>query len=359
MTKKTTLNLLLLILTNVLFSQIPQDYYDTAENLSGDALKLQLNLIIDNHTEFEYTVFGNSSTDVWDILEDTDRDPNNPNNVILLYSGQSVNGPQHFNGGNGWIREHVWAKSRGDFGTDIGPGTDVHALRPLDLTTNVNRNNRSFDNCTSCEDVIDQWGNNTGSKRDTNSYSFEPRDEVKGDVARMIFYMAVRYEGTDGYVDLEPSYSVVPLGNNDPIHGKWSTLLEWNNQDPVDDWERNRNNIIYNSYQNNRNPFIDYAELAEHIWGTLTDVPWSEALNTNEFNETTITVYPNPTSNNINIKGLKEDTQVKIYDALGRLVQTKLLNSNTTTINVSKLKGIYIARITTSNKTISKRIIVK
>ena len=108
----------------MVFGQAPDTYYDTAENLADDALKTGLNEIINNHTEFTYT---SPSTDVWDILKQTDRDPDNSENVILIYSGVSVNGAQEYNSGNGWTREHVWAKSRGDFGTARGPGTDVHA----------------------------------------------------------------------------------------------------------------------------------------------------------------------------------------------------------------------------------------
>ena len=213
----------------IISGQVPSGYYDSANNLADDNLKYALNQVIDNHTEFNYT---SSSTDVWDILKETDKDPNNSENVILIYSGISINGAQEYNSANGWTREHIWAKSRGDFGTAIGVGTDVHALRPLDNTTNSKRSNRSFNNCTTCEDVIDKWGNTTGSKKDANDWSFEPRDEVKGDVARMMFYMAVRYEGLDSYPDLELTESMLPQGNKEPIHGVLSTLLEWHRNDP-------------------------------------------------------------------------------------------------------------------------------
>jgi endonuclease I len=132
----------------------------------------------------------------WGILKETDRDPNNADNVILMYSGISVNAPQEYNNTNGWTREHIWAKSRGDFGTSTGIGTDVHALRPIDNTTNRARNNRSFNNGAICVEVTDKWGNVTGSQKDANDWSFEPRDQVKGDVARMIFYMAVFTAGS-------------------------------------------------------------------------------------------------------------------------------------------------------------------
>lgn len=80
----------------------------------------------------------------------------------------------------------------------------------------------------------------------------------------MLFYMAVRYEGDSGEVNLELNNQV----NNGtaPYHCKLAVLLEWNEQDPVDAFERNRNEVIYNEYQHNRNPFIDHPEWASAIW---------------------------------------------------------------------------------------------
>lgn len=341
---------------SILLSQIPTDYYKTANGYADDDLKSKLNQIIANHTIFPYT---SSDTDIWDILKETDKDPNNSENVILVYSGVSINGDQEFNFGNGWIREHVWAKSRGNFGTDEGPGTDVHALRPLDLTTNVERNNRSFDICTNCQNVMDRWGNDTGSKIDKIQYSFEPRDAVKGDVARMLFYMVVRYEGLDGYTDLEPSQSIVPLGNNDPIHGAWPTLMEWNRIDPVDDWERNRNDIIYYSYQNNRNPFIDHPELAEHLWGIQTGISWYDTnLSTADLSDIQIKLYPNPANDIIKIKELSGKATVTIHDMLGRKVLVTKIDTNQNTIDTSQLSGMYILNISLDKKVFTKRILV-
>ncbi len=252
---------ILLLFTVATEAQIPDGYYDTAEGKTGIALKAALYQIIKDHTEFSYT---SSATDVWDILKETDRDPDNADNVILLYSGLSVNAAQEYNNGNGWTREHVWAKSRGDFGTDLGAGTDVHHLRPENDATNSARNNRWFD----YSDIPHYYnGNPTGNYYSDENWTWEPRDAVKGDVARMIFYMATRYEGENGEPDLEV-IDYLPADNNtkDPIHAKLSALLEWHVFDPVDDWERNRNDIIYSNYQHNRNPFIDHPEYVALIW---------------------------------------------------------------------------------------------
>ncbi|CAL9555988.1 endonuclease I family protein [Streptomyces cellulosae] len=225
------------------------DYYEGAEGKTGEALKSALNSIISDQTKLSYSA-------VWDALKDTDEDPSNSGNVILLYSG--VSRSKSANGGNtgDWNREHVWAKSHGDFGTSTGPGTDLHHLRPEDVQVNSIRSNKDFDNGGSAVT------NGGGSL--TDSDSFEPRDAVKGDVARMIFYMAVRYEGTDGWPDLEPNNSV--SNGSAPYIGKLSVLKEWNEQDPPDAFEQHRNDVIYESYQHNRNPFIDHPEWVESIW---------------------------------------------------------------------------------------------
>lgn len=224
-------------------------YYDAAIGKTGAALKSALHNIIDDHTEISYS-------NVWTALRETDEDPNNSNNVILLYTGRSQS--KFTNGGNvnDWNREHVWAKSHGDFGTSMGAGTDLHHLRPTDVSVNGTRSNLDFDN-----------GGNEHSEASGNYYdsdSWEPRDSVKGDVARMLFYMAVRYEGDSGEIDLELNNKV----NNGtaPYHGKLSVLLQWHKQDPVDNFERTRNEIIYTDYQHNRNPFIDHPEWASAIW---------------------------------------------------------------------------------------------
>ncbi|GAA3854344.1 hypothetical protein GCM10022243_19840 [Saccharothrix violaceirubra] len=225
-------------------------YYRTALGKSGPALKSALNVIIRTNTKISYDA-------VWNALKVTDQDPGNPANVILLYSGRSQSKSTNGGGVNDWNREHVWAKSHGDFGTATGPGTDLHHLRPEDVSVNSERGNKDFDNGGSA--VAEAPGNRTDAD------SWEPRDAAKGDVARMIFYMAVRYEGNDGYVDLELNDSV--SNGSAPYLGRRSVLLQWNLQDPPDAFERDRNQKIYDQFQHNRNPFVDHPEWATSIWG--------------------------------------------------------------------------------------------
>ncbi|NQV30918.1 MAG: endonuclease [Candidatus Marinimicrobia bacterium] len=280
------------LLSSMGFSQIPAGYYDTAMGLSGAGLKSALNDIIQGHTSFPYT---DSQTDVWDILKQTDKDPNNSSNVILLYTGWSVNAAQEYNNENGWSREHVWAKSRGilydGFGSqDDVAATDVHHLRPADITVNSARNNRWFDYCSI--PYIDE-GINTGSFTSTDAeWVWQPRDEVIGDVARMMFYMATRYEGEDGEPDLELINEFpVDRYTNDPVFAKLSTLIAWHNMDPVDEFEQNRNNVIY-GFQGNRNPFIDHPEYVQLLWNGETVV---------NFQRSSLSVYEDEGSINVNV----------------------------------------------------------
>jgi endonuclease I len=225
------------------------DYYAPVSGKTGAALKSGLHQLIKNNTKLTYD-------QVWDALKATDQDPNNSANVILVYSGRSQSKTSNGGGANDWNREHVWAKSHGDFGTATGPGTDIHHLRPEDVSVNANRGNKDFDAGGS------PAAEAPGSYTDADSW--EPRNAVKGDVARMIFYMAVRYDGDDGFADLEPNDSV--NNGSNPKMGRLSVLRQWSAQDPPDAFEQRRNQVIYDVYQHNRNPFIDHPEWVSSIW---------------------------------------------------------------------------------------------
>ncbi|MEV5815821.1 endonuclease I family protein [Streptomyces mutabilis] len=235
--------------TTTTASDYDSTYYKDAVGKTGDSLKSSLHAIISDQTKLSYSA-------VWDALKVTDQDPADSGNVILLYSG--ISRSKSLNGGDtgDWNREHVWAKSHGDFGTSTGPGTDIHHLRPEDVRVNSVRGNKDFDNGGS--GFTDSGGSLTDSD------SFEPRDAVKGDVARMIFYMAVRYEGGDGWADLEVNGSVD--NGSSPYIGKLDVLKQWNDEDPPDAFEQRRNQVIYDDYQHNRNPFVDHPEWVEAIW---------------------------------------------------------------------------------------------
>lgn len=246
-------------------AQVPEGYYHPAQNLNGQALKSALHEIIKGHQEYPYT---STSTDVWDILKQTDKDPTDPSKVIGLYSGFKMDAAEEYANAQGWSREHVWAQSRGDFNTDDkGPGTDVHHIRAEDVSTNSARNNRNFNNCsTPYTDQAGKYNGPTPSFTSSTEYSWQPRAEMKGDVARMLFYVATRYEGQNGELDLELTEELQSESAKAPLHAKLSVLLIWHQEDPVSAEEINRNNIVF-QYQGNRNPFIDHPEFADRIWG--------------------------------------------------------------------------------------------
>jgi predicted extracellular nuclease/endonuclease I len=211
--------------------------------------------ISQNHKDLSYA-------EVWTALTETDEDPDNSDNVILLYRGISI--PKLSNGSgaassnpDNWNREHVWAKSHGGFKSEGKSGyTDIHHLRPTDISVNSTRGNLDFDAGGT------EIGEAPGNKVDSNS--FEPRDSVKGDVARMIFYMDARYEVSDANM---PDLKVVESTNTSgPELGRLCRLIEWHNADQVDAFEQKRNDTIY-EYQGNRNPFIDHPEWVATLYG--------------------------------------------------------------------------------------------
>lgn len=238
---------------------IPDGYYDGTENQDGVVLKALLNDIIQDHKEYEYTA---DTTDVWDILKITDRDPTNSQNVILIYSGISTRADVER---HGWQREHVWSQSHGQFGRSKGAGVDVHHLRPVNITHNGSSGKSNKDFYDGGQQMLLDGVHYGCYKTDS---TWEPRREVKGDIARMMFYMVIRYEGENGEPDLELINNANTSKNykDQPIYGDLETLLRWHELDPVDNWERRRNNIIYEDYQGNRNPFIDHPEFVALIW---------------------------------------------------------------------------------------------
>jgi endonuclease I len=330
----------------LLIGQIPSGYYNTAENKSDQALQLALHNIIDDHTDYPYS---SNSTDTWDILKVADADPNNANNVILIYTRESVNGPQEY---DGWNREHVWAKSRGDFGTSRPMGTDVHNLRASNINVNSTRSNYSFENCTSnsCEQT---YGNSYSS----SALVFEPRDEDKGDVARIIFYMVVRYEGDSGEEDLEMTESILSVSSKSPRHGVRSTLLEWHELDPVDDFERNRNDVIY-SYQGNRNPFIDHPELVDFLWGDQQQTSWNSSLSNPAQLVDRELFIPNPVQTSyVDIPPSIDVNTISLYNVQGR--QMSLSPVSADRIKMPTTSGIYFLQFVFGQSVVNKRILVK
>ncbi|MCX7626588.1 MAG: endonuclease [Candidatus Sumerlaeaceae bacterium] len=232
----------------------PTGYYDGANGLSGNALRQALHNIIKNHTVLPYT--SNTTTDTRAALKILDEDPNNSNNVLLHYKGTSVSKASF---GTSWNREHLWPQS---LGADVlPPNTDLHHIFAEDVIINSSRGNSVFDN-------VYPYHTNSAYGNYWTGTRFEVRDPQKGDVARALFYMDVRYNGTSGEPDLVLKNTVTPSYGE---MGVLSTLLQWHQLDPPDAREQLRNDQVYALFQQNRNPFIDHPEYVYLIWGPVTD----------------------------------------------------------------------------------------
>ena len=233
-------------------------YYEDAIGQTGQALLDELHISAAfNHNRMSYS-------QVWDALRYTDEDEENPDNVILIYTGRSQSKQFTSSGNNhpdAWNREHSWPKSHGFPSRGDWAYTDIHHLRPTDASVNSARGNLDFD--VGGTEISEAPGN----YRDSDS--FEPRDAVKGDVARMMFYMDVRYNGNDG-TGTDDLVLVNFSQTRGGELGDLCTLYDWHVQDPVSEEEIRRHSRIVER-QGNRNPFVDYPFWANEIWGQECD----------------------------------------------------------------------------------------
>ena len=222
----------------------PSYYSGVNFSKTGNALKSDLaTLITSTHTK---TI---SYSELQTLMKTSDVDPQNPANLLLIYGSQSSGTHQRSRPiGGSWNREHVYAKSKGtpNLGTS-GPGADGHHLRPADITLNSTRGSLLFDDGTGA----------TAYK--TSRGGWFPGDEWKGDVARILMYMYVRYNSRCLPLNITMNPSTYSSDFPD-------ILLKWNIEDPVSDFEKQRNSVVAQT-QGNRNPFIDNAYLATVIWG--------------------------------------------------------------------------------------------
>ena len=341
---------------------IPSTYYQQANGLSAEELKEALYQIVSNHVVFPYT---SSSTDTWDVLQQSDQDPTEHNNMILVYTGRSQdkgyrdgsgNYSQYENGNgtqsNSWNREHVWPKSHGFPDEDDNAYTDVHNLKPCDRSVNSSRGTKDFD--------FGGSQHNEANDCNTDTDSWEPPDYVKGDIARILFYMVIRYDpGFDhnnNTFDLELVDYTTP-NNNDPILGKLSSLIQWHNDDPIDDFEINRNEIIF-GFQENRNPFIDHPNLVNFLWGDNYGVVWNENLGNFDYEINNMKVFPNPSSGIINFGIDMAKEKIEIFTIRGEKVLEYIVkDTNRLELNLSS--GIYVLRSFTKSGLLNSKIVIK
>ena len=274
--------LVLLLVTFGVSAQPAPGYYDTADDSTSTALRQSLHEIIDDHVRYPYT---DTSTDTWDILEIADENQDNPGEVITVYRNASY---AKAGGGNSFYnREHSWPKSYGFpvLNDDNYPWTDAHHLFIADSGYNSSRSNKPFNLCgSSCSEKVTDVNNGRGgqgggypgdSNWTTGSFTagiWEVWSGRRGDIARALLYMDLRYEGGNHGVTGSPEPDLIltdnlslieasNTGSNEPVAymGLLSVLLDWHQQDPVDLIEFQHHEAVA-SFQGNRNPFIDHPE---------------------------------------------------------------------------------------------------
>lgn len=347
------------IIGYALYAQQPY-YNDVDLSLSGIALKEALATKITNtHTHtLDYS-------DVREAIKIVDLVPGQGTNVYLVYGftndlcpSSPSNDDEHkrrnksdFGGGGTceWNREHTYPKSLGtpNLGTS-GPGADAHMLRACDTQRNSQRGSKPFRDAT-------------GNSHIVNTNYWYPGDEWKGDIARMMMYMYLRYG--DRCLPIN-----VGFGNNVTNDVNMLELfLDWNAEDPVSELEVNRNSYLSNQSntygQGNRNPFIDNPYLATRIWGgqTAEDI-WGIYLSIEESKlSNQIIIYPNPATDRLflNLSETIHINTIKIFTSSGHLVNS-LESIPLEGISLQNLsKGIYYIKISTKQGVVVKQLIIK
>ena len=332
----------------VVTSTVPAGYYDSLEGLSGDGLRQGIQEIIANPAVVRKHTYG----DVTDILNQADQNPENSNEVWLMYveQGRAKYKFQSTASSTGsWNREHIYPQSRGGFsgGTsssaygmdvwlptsanDLSAGhSDAHHIRAEDGPENSSRSNRDFGS---------DYNGPAGSQGSWH-----------GDVARSLFYMAIRYNQLSVVPGNPPDTTMYQLGD-------LTFLLEWNHSDPADDFEMNRNNVVY-TWQYNRNPFIDYPDLADYIWGVKAGQVWSSSLSTTSNTGIEFVLYPNPATSTLYVGGLQVDGLLEIYNMSGQKLFQQTVTSNNP-IDLGLPTGMYVAKIASAGQVSVKKLLVK
>ena len=354
---KKTLSLIISLAFALLVSAQPANYYNSANGLSGNQLKVALHNIIKGHTSISYSQIWNAyySTDhrmddvskVWDMYSDR------PNGTPPYTYQLGTNQCGQYNGeGDCYNREHSMPSSW--FNDQSTPRTDLHHIFPVDGWVNNKRGNNAFGEVGSAS-----WTSQNGSKLGTcktpgfSGTAFEPIDEYKGDFARAIMYMSVRYYTEDG------SWSTSDMTNKSEIL-PWAItmLMRWNEQDPVSQKEIDRNNVIYNDYQHNRNPFVDHPEYARMIW----DPTWNTVAEEID----AVHLFPNPVESGqtLHLSGNSNlFDAIAIYDLSGRILfkaSGHAADDFAVTLPNNLTQGCYIIKIMRNNAVVKyEKLMVK
>lgn len=350
--KKILFPFFLLSLT-LLYAQPKAQYYSIAEGKSQAALKTALFTIIKNPSVVSYN-------GLWSAFQTTDKRADGK--VWDMYSNSTFTfGTDQDKGSGGtaegqfYNREHSFPKSWFD---DKSPMySDLFHLYPADKLVNNKRSNNAYGEVGTVK-WTSQNGSKLGTAKSGSGYSgtvFEPIDEYKGDFARTYFYMVTCYE------DKITSWSSPHLASNKyPGLNSWSIalLLKWSNQDPVSKKETDRNNAV-EKYQNNRNPFIDYPELAEYIWGNKMGQFWNSTPSGLEYLTMEFNVSLDVTQDFIIVETEETALSYVIYNINGQTLQVGNINNNDNQISISDFQnGLYLIKVQSENKIAIKKFII-
>jgi len=342
------------------FAQIPAGYYNTATG-TGYTLKTQLYNIIKGHIDRGYDgLYVTYQTSDKDIFYEND------GTVLDMYSENPTGvDPYNFSLGSGdrcgnytaegdcYNREHIIPQSV--FNEAEPMHNDAHFITPTDGKVNGVRSNFPHGKVGVASSTSQNGsklgpGLNSGYAAGYSGTVFEPIDEFKGDIARMYFYFATRYENVvSGY-----SYAMFNGTSTQVFTGAFKNiLLEWNRMDPVSDREISRNNAVY-ARQNNRNPYIDHPEYVNAVWGNPLATPTFDAL-------ADVTVYPNPSyDQKINIHSENDLDEIQLVNINGQIMlQIQKPVANDHNYELGNLpQGFYFLKLSAGNQMTTKKVLV-
>jgi len=331
------------------FSQIPAGYYDSANGLTGDALREELHQIIKGHTSISYDAIKDTyheQTDkkpngqVWDMYSDVPG--GTPPYTFNFVSGDQCG--NYADEGDCYNREHSFPQAW--FSSASPMQSDLFHVYPTDGKVNGMRSSYPYGNVATATKTSEN-GSKLGSSA-TAGYSgtvFEPLDEYKGDFARTYFYMVTRYS------DIASGWSSDMLTGNNLSSWAIDLMVEWDDLDPVSQKEIDRNNAVYN-IQNNRNPYIDDPQFVTDIWGgttpgdtTITPGDTTTPGDTNSVAQHIIkTIDVNYFDGVIHVNNiLKMNTELTVLSILGNKVASYTLKNTQENIPLKLQSGIYIA----------------
>lgn len=362
---KRLLQLSLLFLFFIVEAQAPSNYYNSTQGKSGFELKTELYQIIsENHAPQTYT-------DAWTFFENNDATPEG--NVLDIYSNCTFNfGTPEFGGnqdtGSGgnteceyFNREHVFPRSWFGGASTLPEYSDIINLLPTDKKVNSERGAYVFAEVSNAN-FVSSNGTARGNSI-TPGYSgtaFEVIDEYKGDIARIYFYMATRYENAiEFWLGNNENGDFYLDGSSDQVYQDWviDLLYDWHVNDPVDQKEIDRNNAAF-EFQGNRNPFVDQPDFVCAIWDVDED---NCTFSSSEFTlKDEISIYPNPASNGLfYVQFSSPLDQLELYSITGKLIKEVQPKKEEEKVEFNQLKaGIYLLKVTHNQQNSTHKIIV-